>query len=80
MKVWGSETDERVAPRLHRAVWSADEGEGERESLAVLLPASEPAAAARPGAAPLASPVIDWYAEYEGPVRGKLRRALQEID
>lgn len=80
MKVWDSETEERVVPRLRRAVWSVDEGEGDREPLAVGLPASQPAAVARPVAVPLASPTPDWYDEYEGPVRGKLRRALQAID
>ncbi|HEY7066967.1 MAG TPA: hypothetical protein VII06_36215 [Chloroflexota bacterium] len=78
MKVWDSETEERVAPRLRRAVWSADEAGGEPRTM--ILPASAPAVAARPVAAPPAGPGIDWYDEWEGPVRGKLRRALQAID
>ena len=63
---WDSESEERMAPGLLRAVWSVDESD--REPMT------------RPGAVVVATGAEDWDDDYEGPVRGRLRRALLAVD
>jgi hypothetical protein len=61
---WESESEERMAAPLRRAVWSADESE------------REPAGS---GVVALTTARMGWDDE-EGPVRGRLRRALLADD
>jgi hypothetical protein len=65
MKVWDSASEEEVDPAIRRVLRKLDAGE-----LDPLAPPAEIVATAD----------VEWADDGEGPVRGRLRRALLAID